>query len=796
MRSAAAARSSFARSSRLVRTSPHSAIPALLPALTLAAGIGSARHLVDGPRTVALLIAVAALLSLAAACRTAFGLRALWRGALPAAAICILTAAAGVFVEHRSARRIAGADEQIARHANDRFVEVDAAIDGGWTMRGTTMRLQSERFSIGSQRFSRNLTIYCSDPPPIPAGATHIRAEGILKRRVDGWSITVKSPRLLRYLEQEEGRGTLRRLNRRLAIRLARVGNRQPEHRDSAALIAALALGRTDELSEQVRGVYRRLGIYHLLVFSGMQIAFAAAALSLLLRKLDVIRLADWTLLFLALAAPPFAGFEPSVTRSAMMIGLYALSRILHRPTSIENLFFVSAAVRLLMVPEDLRDAGFALTYAATGGMIFIGRPAARWLRAHGAAVFAPVAYGVSAELATIPLTLLFFQQFVAGGSIATLIAAPVMAAILTLSVVTLVALGAGWEWFEVPLFTVGELHRLITAAADAIETAAPLQRPAMSPPVVIVTGSFVTAMILLLIRSREWGRPAVAVALTLPLAVSAALSRRAAIVPQPQIEMLDVGQGEAILIRNGASAMLLDGGSSSSPPDGVGRRIVRKLIARGVTRLDAVTVSHPHPDHTNGLITLFRTLPVGELRLGAKHVVSEELSELVATAARLHVPIRVVTHGEQLVCGGLPCTLFVPRLHFKRSAVNNSSLVHRITIGAYRVLLTGDIEKDAERLLVDEWQDQLSATVLKVPHHGSRSSSTPRMLDAVCPRVALISSGRTNPFGHPAEAVVDALRSRRVSIHRTDRHKDVVLWLERGKLMSKHAFDTPPGGS
>ena len=127
-------------------------------------------------------------------------------------------------------------------------------------------------------------------------------------------------------------------------------------------------------MASAVREAYRRGGTYHLLVFSGMQIAFAAGAISWCFRRLGRPTAGDVVLLLIAFLAPPFAGHDPSVSRSSLMIGLYACSRLLGRPTPIENLLFVSAAVRLLLHPSDLVEPGFALTYAATGGLILIGR--------------------------------------------------------------------------------------------------------------------------------------------------------------------------------------------------------------------------------------------------------------------------------------------------------------------------------------------------------------------------------------------------------------------------------------
>ena len=177
------------------------------------------------------------------------------------------------------------------------------------------------------------------------------------------------------------------------------------------ALIEAIALGHGEHLSESVRSDYRRGGTYHLLVFSGLQIALAALIISQALRGRRAPRIADWVLLILAILAPLFIGPSASVSRATMGLGLYALSRILHRPTTLENLWCLAVLVRLIAVPADMGEAAFHLTFAGSGAMLFIGKPWAkgRWRWA---------TFALAAEAVITPLTLFHFHQYALGGSL------------------------------------------------------------------------------------------------------------------------------------------------------------------------------------------------------------------------------------------------------------------------------------------------------------------------------------------------------------------------------------------
>src|SRR5205085_10404979 len=166
-------------------------------------------------------------------------------------------------------------------------------------------------------------------------------------------------------------------------------------------------------------------------------------------------RVADWSLLIFSIVAPLFIGPTASVSRSSIGIGLYAISRIMKRPTTLENLWCVAALLRLIVAPADLNDAAFQLTYAGAGALLFIGKPLAlkrgRW-----------IAYAVGAECAVVPLTLFHFHQYALGGSITTLLLTPIIFAMLIVS-----ALVCAFPCAPLLIF-IGVLHR-ICAALNAV---------------------------------------------------------------------------------------------------------------------------------------------------------------------------------------------------------------------------------------------------------------------------------------------------------------------------------------
>lgn len=680
-----------------------------------------------------------ALLSLAVLCAARPPLRALTP--------LFLLAAAGLGLALRADSRASTERAALATLDPDRFVVIEAPLERGWSQRDDSFVLRASTFHANGVEVHRQISIYARfEPSPIVMQAT-VRAEGFLKENEHGdYVISVKSPLLLEY----QGRLSPwhpAAWNRMLANRLDREVTTHPEE---VALAEALLLGRGERLTEEMRESFRRGGTYHLLVFSGLQIAFAAGILAALLRWLHAPRASDWLLLVFAAGAPLFIGASPSVSRASVAIALYAVSRILRRPTSIENLWCVAALLRLAFEPGDLSDPSFHLTYAGAGALLFIGKHLLhpRW-----------ISHAAAAEVTIAPLTLHHFHQYTLGGSLLTLAMSPLIFAMLVASL-----LACAWPRF---LDAIRVMHR-ICGLLNALGLSGYFAAP---PLAVLIFGGGASMISIAMLRG---SRRAVAIALAMLLPAGAAIHRSSSqrSVDSPQVTFFDVGQGDAIGIRSGEETMLVDGGRDP--------RLLGQLADLGVRRIDTILLSHAHPDHCDTLPAIIEQFEVGRVLVSPHRFRGDCAVRLLAACSATATPIVLVRDHDRFRIGAIEMTAHVAERMFRRSPENNSSVVLHGIVDRRTFLLTGDIEKEAELHFDDrEWR----ADVVKIAHHGSRSSTSQKFLDLVKPRVAVISCGRRNLFGHPHPSVLGTLAENRIRTWRTDRDGTIVMEVRAGRV-------------
>jgi competence protein ComEC len=575
---------------------------------------------------------------------------------------------------------------------------------------------------------------------------------------------------------------------------------------DAAAFLQTAVLGDRRGVDATVEAGFRAAGASHVLSVSGLHLAAVAViflvGLRRLLSSLPALPLYASPHAVAACLALPAVGFFVLLTgeavatmRSALMIGVALTGVLVNRPASAPATLGLAALALLLGSPLLLLDVSLQLSLASVAGIALLARAlgprAARaatgwrrlavWLWRFGAAT-------ISATAVTAPLGAHHFGEIAPAAPLGNLVLVPLVEMVVVPFGLAGAALAAVWPaagWL--PLRIAGLAARFALGAAARFGAYAPVWLCRM--PDWFETLALIAAAVLALgaagprppvRRRRLLAGAGLALAGAIASLAARELARRAD--RDLRITFLDVGQGDAALIEApGGGALLIDGGGSFDGAFDPGERVIEPLLrGRGVTRLDLVALSHPHPDHLNGLHRVLERFPVARLWTSGDDGHNPEYARLLATARRRGVALPV---PAPLAVGALAVTPLGPWWEDHIGApvgltVNDASLVLRVDFAGRAALFPGDLEADGEGELVGRQAvgDRVAADLLKVPHHGSRTSSSPELIAAVAPRLAVISLGWQNRFRFPDPQVLARYTASGARVLRTDRDGAVTV--------------------
>ncbi|MBK7578635.1 MAG: DNA internalization-related competence protein ComEC/Rec2 [Myxococcales bacterium] len=566
----------------------------------------------------------------------------------------------------------------------------------------------------------------------------------------------------------------------------------------AAPLARALVLGENDLEPEDDRA-FRLSGLSHLLAVSGTHLVFAVAALvralaAILVRlealaaRVEAARLAAAAGVPIALIYADFAGGSGSAWRAAWMLAFAYFVRAAGRHARPERTLGASLIGGTLVDPLLPFDVSFLLSAGATVGLIVLGQPFNRRVErltwAPCRLVVGSIGTTLSAMIPCAPLLALLAPEQTLAGVLANGFAAPIGEAIaLPLCLIHPLVSGVPGLGRGIALAASGALL-WVRGVAHAGASARWLAF-AVPPP---NAWHFAVLAVALL---GMWLRPPrftwlLGGAFALAMVELAAI-RAGHPTGRLRVSVLDVGQGDSLLVDlPDGSLMLVDGGGFVGSPVDPGKSVIAPLLrVRRRRRVDVVVLSHPHPDHFGGLASALERVEVGELwdtgqgeREGAGPVYRQLLAGLRSRGVSVLRPAELCgesrAFGAALVRVLAPCPDFVPG-----RGQNDNSLVVSLALGAHRALLLGDAEREEEEELVARFGRGLRADLLKLGHHGSRTSSSASLLGAVGPSYAAISCGVRNRFGHPHAQTLEAVAARSIHTLRTDLHGGLSWWTD-----------------
>lgn len=559
---------------------------------------------------------------------------------------------------------------------------------------------------------------------------------------------------------------------------------------EHAGLLNGMLIGSREGLTEKMKEDFSRSGLSHLVAVSGANVAFIMAPLVFLFKKLRIKRrLYSFIIIWFLFMFLFVTGFDPSVVRAVIMADVVLIGRILIREPDLYTAIAASALILMLYNPYSLFDIGFQLSYAATIALVLFQKSAKKFigkLPLPGFIVELSAAT-LAAQIGVLPITVYHFNTFSPLVLLSNLAAAPA-AGLITVLGSAMALLGQVSIGLSRIVGYVNYLPLSLVLYSAELTSAVPFASiKVFTPPLSMVLLYYGCAVFFLWyvpekdirLKPRHFAAPLAVILILL----AAPLFRPAYL----EVTFLDVGQGDSCFISAPTGVtLLLDGGGgfSSDPGKSV---IIPYLLDRRIGRLDIVAATHGHDDHIGGLQTVLREYPCKYLLL-PDNGNEGEFDKLLEPARKKDIEVRYCKNGDKIKLDA-GTTLEVVHSGYDTdidgTSLNNGSLVLKLSYGSTDILFCGDIEKEAEELMLSSGAG-LEAEIIKVPHHGSPGSSTPAFIERVDPEMAVISVGRNN-FGHPSEEVLERYGDRGVRIYRTDRDGAVIIttdgnkiWLER----------------
>ena len=555
--------------------------------------------------------------------------------------------------------------------------------------------------------------------------------------------------------------------------------------KQQAGLLNGMLIGYRGGLDKTVQSAFSDAGLTHIMAVSGANVAFIVMPLLFLFKKIGIRqRIANVMVIFILIVFVYVTGFSPSVLRAVIMAVTMLAAQILRRETDVYTSISFSAILLLLFNPFTLFDIGFQLSYGATLSLVaFSGSIREKISRLPIPGFISDVlAVTLAAQIGVLPITVYYFNK-ISLISLATNLLVVPFTQIVTVLGFAMVILGQINLLISVIIGYANTVFLSFILFVCRLSTRIPLATiKVITPPVILIVLYYLLLLYIFKFREKLPYKVRTRNCILAFACIIAVYVFISLLPGELEVVFIDIGQGDSAFIRTGrGTTALIDGGGNSVQmgDDGsnVGEMIlIPFLLDYGVTDLDVVVATHGHDDHIQGLIPVLKEFKVGNL-IVPDCPYKDELQKLVVISEEKGVNVIACGKGDEIELDRhTRFEVLHPKEGFSitESPLNNNSLVLKLVYGNTSVLFTGDIEEDAERLMLDDNAD-VNADVLKVAHHGSDGSTTREFLEAVSPKAAVISVGKNN-FGHPGERVLTDLKEKGIRIFRTDERGAVIL--------------------
>ena len=575
---------------------------------------------------------------------------------------------------------------------------------------------------------------------------------------------------------------------------------------ESSSLLVGLLIGEKSGIPEDVIQNFKISNLSHMLSVSGAHTSYIILGLTYILTKSNFSKRWIYIITIISLFLFMFiTNFTASVTRACFMAIIALSASLLYRKDDIWTSISISLLAILISNPFSINGIGFQLSYLGTIGIILFNKNVESFLNKIKVTnkLSKLLSVTISAQIMIMPIMAYKFNTISLTFFISNVLASPFLGINMILGFITIFVSLISFNLAKM-LAILLDLALKILIFISEFTAKNPLSNIIIKTPYVF-TIILIYCLVLILnyiysvsnsnknlrlfqksllkkLNKRNI-KKSLSIMLGLIIIFNIFLFSYSLVPKKLRIHFIDVGQGDSCLvITPNSKKILIDGG------EGKPEVLLSYLLDRKIKSIDFILISHFDSDHCNGLIEVIKNLNVKNILISKQAYFCDEYKKIANIINSKKIKVTFVKQGDSLnIDKNVKLNIFYPPEELEYDDLNNNSIVAKITYNSFSVLFTGDIEKSEEDLLNKYKMQELKSDILKIAHHGSRTSSSENFLEAVKPKIALIGVGENNTFGHPNNGVLERLENINCKIYRTDKMGEIEITVnKKGKILIK----------
>ncbi len=597
-----------------------------------------------------------------------------------------------------------------------------------------------------------------------------------------------------------------------------------------AGLCIGILLGDSSNIDENIKNNFKNSNLSHMLAVSGTHVSYLIVALSLILnKKMLGNRGTKYANIIILIMFMIITNMSPSVLRAGISAILCIIATLFHRQADTYSSIGFSILFIHFLNPFSIFNIGMQLSYAGTIGIIMFNTPINEKIKniikekqekliKDETTFFIKIykklkkylidslSVTLSANILLIPLTIYNFNSIPLNFILSNVIAGPVLGLVIILGIITLFCSCISLEFTKIIVFPLKLSLNLIIKIILFISKLFLKNIIVITPPVISIMIFYIIIFLIFTKKEKtkriffavvkKYGAKLIAF-ITMIIIISISTMNFLLKDNSLKIYFIDVGQGDSSLIETSSGkTILIDGGGNENPEKyDIGEKVlVPYLLDRSISKIDYVMISHFDSDHVGGLLTVMENLHVKEAIISKQKEDSQNYQKFLKIAKEKEIKVRVVCKGDRIKIDNETYLeiLWPQEKQIEDNPLNNNSIVAKLVYKDFSILFTGDIEEIAEKEILKIYNNssKLKSNIIKVAHHGSKSSSIEEFLNAVSPEIALIGVGEDNKFGHPNEQVIERLKKLNCKIYRTDINGEIDINIKEKKKTVKVLYN------